>query len=95
MEVIKSADWVIDLGPDGGVRGGQIIATGTPEQVADNPNSLTGKYLAHALETAASFKQADEAAVQPIEPSPAKAVLGAKIRRAHKLRRARRSPKRK
>jgi excinuclease ABC subunit A len=49
LEIIKSADWVIDLGPDGGVRGGHVVATGTPEQVARNPRSLTGKYLARVL----------------------------------------------
>jgi excinuclease ABC subunit A len=49
LEIIKSADWVIDLGPDGGARGGQIVAIGTPEQVARNPRSLTGKYLARVL----------------------------------------------
>jgi len=49
MDVIKSADWVIDLGPEGGAQGGTIIATGTPEQVARNPHSYTGKYLARAL----------------------------------------------
>jgi excinuclease ABC subunit A len=49
LDVIKSADWVIDLGPDGGVHGGEIVATGTPEQVARNSHSFTGKYLARAL----------------------------------------------
>jgi excinuclease ABC subunit A len=49
LEIIKSADWVIDLGPDGGVRGGRIVATGTPEQVSRNPHSLTGKYLTRVL----------------------------------------------
>jgi excinuclease ABC subunit A len=49
LDVIKSADWVIDLGPEGGASGGQIVATGTPEQVARNPHSYTGKYLAAAL----------------------------------------------
>ena len=49
LDVIKSADWVIDLGPEGGVQGGKIVATGTPEQVARNPHSHTGKYLAPAL----------------------------------------------
>jgi excinuclease ABC subunit A len=49
LEIIKSADWVIDLGPDGGIRGGKIVATGTPEQVARNSHSLTGKYLARVL----------------------------------------------
>lgn len=46
LDVIKTADWVIDLGPEGGHRGGQIIATGTPEQVAANPASHTGQFLA-------------------------------------------------
>jgi excinuclease ABC subunit A len=45
LDVIKSADWVIDLGPEGGEGGGEIIATGTPEQVARNPRSHTGEYL--------------------------------------------------
>jgi excinuclease ABC subunit A len=45
LDVIKSADWVIDLGPEGGEGGGEIIAAGTPEQVARNPRSHTGEYL--------------------------------------------------
>ena len=49
LDVIKSADWVIDLGPEGGAQGGGIVATGTPEQVARNPHSYTGKYLKAAL----------------------------------------------
>ena len=49
LDVIKSADWVIDLGPDGGSRGGSIVAEGTPEQVAKNKKSYTGQFLAEAL----------------------------------------------
>jgi len=49
LDVIKSADWVIDLGPEGGSGGGTIVAEGTPEEVAKNPESHTGKFLAHAL----------------------------------------------
>jgi excinuclease ABC subunit A len=45
MDVIKTADWIIDLGPEGGNKGGHIIATGTPEQVAKNKHSFTGKFL--------------------------------------------------
>jgi len=45
LDVIKSADWVIDMGPDGGSRGGTVVATGTPEQVAANPESATGAFL--------------------------------------------------
>jgi excinuclease ABC subunit A len=50
LDVIKAADWVIDLGPEGGEAGGRVVAAGTPEQVARNSQSHTGKYLAHALE---------------------------------------------
>jgi excinuclease ABC subunit A len=49
MDVIKSADYLIDLGPEGGEGGGRIVAQGTPEQVAKNPASFTGKYLLHEL----------------------------------------------
>ncbi|WP_029520148.1 excinuclease ABC subunit UvrA [Persephonella sp. IF05-L8] len=50
LDVIKNADWIIDLGPEGGERGGQIVATGTPEQVANNPNSHTGRFLKKYLQ---------------------------------------------
>ncbi|WP_287598877.1 excinuclease ABC subunit UvrA [Thermomonas sp.] len=50
LDVIKTADWVVDLGPEGGHRGGQIIAVGTPEEVAANPASHTGRFLAPLLE---------------------------------------------
>ncbi len=49
LDVIKTADWVIDLGPEGGVKGGEIVAEGTPEQVAKEPKSYTGHYLAPML----------------------------------------------
>ncbi len=49
LDVIKTADWLIDLGPEGGAGGGQIIATGTPENVAKQPVSFTGRYLAPML----------------------------------------------
>lgn len=49
LDVIKSADYLIDLGPEGGVGGGTIVATGTPEEVAKNPNSYTGQYLKDKL----------------------------------------------
>ncbi len=50
LDVIKTADWLVDLGPEGGYRGGQIIATGTPEHVADMPQSHTGHFLKPLLE---------------------------------------------
>ncbi|MGA7181514.1 MAG: excinuclease ABC subunit UvrA [Thiobacillaceae bacterium] len=51
LDVIKTADWIIDLGPEGGAGGGQIIAEGTPEQVAQNPASHTGHYLQHCFKS--------------------------------------------
>ncbi len=49
MDVIKNSDWIIDLGPEGGDKGGTVIAFGTPEQIANNPNSYTGQYLKRVL----------------------------------------------
>ena len=49
LDVIKSADWVIDLGPEGGEGGGRIVAEGTPEDVAGNLHSHTGKWLRRVL----------------------------------------------
>ncbi|MFH1078298.1 MAG: excinuclease ABC subunit UvrA [Patescibacteria group bacterium] len=49
LDVIKNADWVIDMGPDGGDRGGKVVAEGTPEDIAKNPKSATGEYLNEAL----------------------------------------------
>ncbi len=54
LDVIKSADWVIDLGPDGGSRGGNIVAEGTPEQVAKNKKSYTGQFLSEVLNSGGS-----------------------------------------
>jgi excinuclease ABC subunit A len=45
LEVIKTADWIIDLGPEGGDKGGRLVAVGTPEAVAQIPESYTGQYL--------------------------------------------------
>ena len=49
LDVIKTADWIIDLGPEGGERGGEIIAEGPPEKIAENPRSYTGQFLRHVL----------------------------------------------
>ncbi|HEY5717486.1 MAG TPA: ATP-binding cassette domain-containing protein, partial [Motiliproteus sp.] len=54
LDVIKTADWIVDLGPEGGIRGGQIIATGTPEDVAANPASHTGRFLKPLLQPASA-----------------------------------------
>jgi len=45
LDVIKTADWIVDMGPEGGAGGGEVVASGTPEQVAENPASFTGRYL--------------------------------------------------
>ena len=57
LDVIKTADWVIDLGPEGGDRGGEIIATGTPEQMAGTANSHTGHFLAKLFERHESLQK--------------------------------------
>ena len=57
LEVIKTADWIIDLGPEGGDKGGRIVAAGTPEDVADVPESYTGQYLARFLEAAGEARR--------------------------------------
>jgi excinuclease ABC subunit A len=56
MDVIKVADWVIDLGPEGGERGGELVAEGTPEQIAANPRSYTGQWLRKVLPAPAVSK---------------------------------------
>ncbi|MGH8934955.1 MAG: hypothetical protein ACRDXD_01585, partial [Acidimicrobiia bacterium] len=52
LDVIKTADWVIDLGPEGGEEGGRIVAEGSPEKVAESPGSYTGKFLEEVLRIA-------------------------------------------
>jgi len=63
LDVIKTADWVVDLGPEGGHRGGQIIATGTPEQIAATPSSHTGRFLTKLLPAAKAAKGSKPAAM--------------------------------
>ncbi len=60
LDVIKTADWIIDIGPEGGSGGGQVIATGTPEEIVKVKDSYTGQYLKPLLKEAASRKQAAE-----------------------------------
>jgi len=60
LDVIKTADWILDLGPEGGVRGGQIVAEGTPEAVAAEPRSFTGQYLSGMLGKGGSGREAAE-----------------------------------
>jgi excinuclease ABC subunit A len=61
LDVIKTADWILDLGPEGGDGGGGIVATGTPEAVAANPSSYTGRFLAQVLQSSElPFQEAAE-----------------------------------
>ncbi|MRG88750.1 excinuclease ABC subunit UvrA [Limosilactobacillus reuteri] len=61
LDVVKSADWLIDLGPEGGAGGGNVVATGTPEQVAEVKGSYTGKYLKEILERDQKWAEEREA----------------------------------
>ena len=85
-EFIKSADYVIDLGPEGGSGGGTIVATGTPEQVAQNPNSFTGQYLKPVLERAWKLQGTAPAPVpeEPGRPAPAEEKASAQPPRKRK-----------
>jgi len=67
LDVIKTADWVIDLGPGGGVNGGEIIAEGPPERIAEVPISATGQYLRPILERASVKPKVVE--VKPRKPA--------------------------
>jgi excinuclease ABC subunit A len=76
LDVIKSADWLIDLGPEGGDQGGKVVATGTPEQVARNQQSHTGRFVArilnahgHARQSDAQAKRLANGASKPAVPS--------------------------
>jgi excinuclease ABC subunit A len=69
LEVIKSADWLIDMGPEGGDQGGKIIATGTPEQVARNTHSHTARFLAKVLNANGQAKRAPNGASKSSGPS--------------------------
>jgi len=57
LDVIKTADWVIDLGPEGGDGGGRILAAGTPEEIARHPESHTGRFLRPVLEKHATNRR--------------------------------------
>jgi excinuclease ABC subunit A len=76
LDVIKSADWLIDLGPEGGDQGGKIIATGTPEQVARNSQSHTGRFLAKVLNGNGQARQAD-GKVRPTDGEAKRSANGA------------------
>ena len=64
LDVIKTADHILDLGPGGGVRGGEIVAQGTPEDVAEVPESYTGQYLKPMLAKSAERQSATKEAAE-------------------------------
>lgn len=64
MDVIKNSDWIIDLGPEGGEMGGQVVACGTPEQVSQNPKSYTGQYLKKILNPSKTLHRTMETNLQ-------------------------------
>nr|WP_227464301.1 excinuclease ABC subunit UvrA [Nocardioides lijunqiniae] len=76
LDVIKTADWLVDMGPEGGSRGGMVVAEGTPEQVAANPDSYTGQFLAPMLDGrhAQQPKRMLAASAAPEARGPRKAV---------------------
>ena len=74
LDVIKTADWIIDMGPEGGSRGGTVVAEGTPEDVAATPDSYTGQFLAPLLD--------GRAAAQPATPKRAKKAAKAPAKKA-------------
>ena len=73
LDVIKTADWVIDMGPEGGFRGGEVVATGTPEDVARVPESHTGHFLAEILRGREGPRaQPEPEPLLAVQPAPAK-----------------------
>ncbi len=74
MDVIKTADWIVDLGPDGGVGGGRLVASGTPEQVAAEPGSYTGQFLASVLKGPAARNGVNVAGSSGVQVKGRKAV---------------------
>jgi excinuclease ABC subunit A len=80
LDVIKTADWLVDMGPEGGSRGGTVVAEGTPEAVAANPDSYTGQFLAPLLEgrAAAQPKARRAAATTPATKTATKKTAAKK-----------------
>ena len=93
LDVIKTADWVIDLGPEGGFRGGEIIATGTPEYIAATPNSYTGQFLKDVLPDPATLIRTEAPkVVRKLQPRdqvfPASKASVARAKKAEKAGKA-------
>ena len=78
LDVIKTADWIIDMGPAGGHKGGMVVAIGTPEELADTPESSTGEWLRHTLGLSGTAKPGGAGAVLALERA-AKANVGPRV----------------
>jgi excinuclease ABC subunit A len=76
LEIIKSADWVIDLGPEGGELGGRVVATGTPEQVARNSQSHTGRFLARVIGPNGQLRNHNQTVLKPTSVSTQNSGVG-------------------
>lgn len=94
LDVIKTADWLVDMGPEGGSRGGTVVAEGTPEAVAANPDSYTGQFLAPLLEGRAA-KQPTRKATAKKAPAKAPAAKKAPARKAAAKKAATKAPAKK
>jgi len=78
LDVIKTSDWIIDMGPAGGHKGGMVVAIGTPEEIADTPESATGEWLRHVLGLSGTAKPGGAGAALALERA-AKANVGARV----------------
>ncbi|MFN7243769.1 MAG: ATP-binding cassette domain-containing protein, partial [Dietzia cercidiphylli] len=78
LDVIKSADWVIDMGPEGGAGGGVVVAEGTPEQVAAVPESHTGRFLAQVLPVTQEGPEGSRTVPASVDGAPAKKAAASK-----------------
>ena len=93
LDVIKTADWVIDLGPEGGHRGGEIVAQGTPEDLVNEPRSHTGQFLARVLAAAKPAGKTVEARAIKAGPKAAKATARKSTAKKSTARKAATKPK--
>jgi excinuclease ABC subunit A len=78
-ETMRSADWIVDLGPGAGLLGGEVVAEGTPEQIMANPDSLTGQYLSGALRVTAPLPQGTPKGGKRREPTGCLTIYGARL----------------
>jgi len=79
LDVIKTADWIVDMGPDGGDGGGEVVAVGTPEEVAKNKKSWTGKFL---VETFRRQDERRERQAKRVKAKPVAAKAAGKAKKA-------------